>query len=822
MRSSAKFDDGLPREATRETFSQAFTSSCFSLFSNTDSVKRIYAVRILLLTVLLAATAVCSTMAWYILDSAQHELFHKQFRSVTNSAETAVTEAFTRMDLGLQEMSYTIGYIFPKADEWPNVAWSGFYRTSEILSRISALNSIVFMPLVWPEKAPSYESFIADFLLNDPNVPQPVWAHVPYVQVGEIWAYDSTTGFPRHDTTGITPLSDRALMTPVAQFLFSEALGPQLLSFNGHADSRFAGMIDTVMDCVANNDYLDATQYCGALSVPVTLPYAEYNNPNPEIVDVVALFMQPIIPDQNRTALTGFVGAEMSWTALLSKAFPTFVTGIDCVIVTETLTFTFTIVEGVPVYQGLGDLHESKYSKHVHSSLLVRNTDRIYATATYTLNIYPSDAFVERYTDRLPVWAALAMVAVFVICCGCFVAYDTLLHRESDRRQAVLDTKRRFVRFISHEIRTPLNVVRLGLKLFDVELGNVTSQIGRARPSDLVKILQTATRSWKHLMADIMENSESAVEVLDALLNYDDIEMGTLRLNYSQFSIMEVVAKVTASLLGQATQKDIRLELHGNHPCLQEAYAAAVVAQSNSGVASPTAATTTTTAASTFNSSVGMAGSLKQQASGSGGDLAIGLGGTGTLGRNSGTYSGGSTARRGSNNNVAFSTADPPGGIYGVGGGNTGAWVDSAVSLFGAGEDNKDMSEGPEYGEDGAHRDSKDANPNPHRHLSVDSYAAAALQEESFGKPTGAHMSPAPSKTLLNTVIMGKSGGARGAKNDAILRDNCLVAADLTRVIQVLRNLILDAIKFSPPGSTVRVKGNFFFLLLQKQKESSS
>jgi signal transduction histidine kinase len=49
-----------------------------------------------------------------------------------------------------------------------------------------------------------------------------------------------------------------------------------------------------------------------------------------------------------------------------------------------------------------------------------------------------------------------------------FLLYDFAVSRQSERQQVVLDTKRRYVRFISHEIRTPLNTIRLGLKLFDL------------------------------------------------------------------------------------------------------------------------------------------------------------------------------------------------------------------------------------------------------------------------------------------------------------------------------------------------------------------
>lgn len=43
-----------------------------------------------------------------------------------------------------------------------------------------------------------------------------------------------------------------------------------------------------------------------------------------------------------------------------------------------------------------------------------------------------------------------------------FIVHDYFLQRESNERKAVLETKRKFVRFISHEIRTPLNTGETG------------------------------------------------------------------------------------------------------------------------------------------------------------------------------------------------------------------------------------------------------------------------------------------------------------------------------------------------------------------------
>jgi signal transduction histidine kinase len=140
--------------------------------------------------------------------------------------------------------------------------------------------------------------------------------------------------------------------------------------------------------------------------------------------------------------------------------------------------------------------------------------------------------------------------------------YDRLTRREFDHNLAVLDTKRRFVRFISHEIRTPLNTVRLGMKLLEVEMAKFVSKLSKSSPKDLASLVKVTLASWKQLADEIIESSESAVEVLNDLLNYDKIEIGTMKLEFGYFDVRELLEKTTAAMQVQAQQKGINLELN--------------------------------------------------------------------------------------------------------------------------------------------------------------------------------------------------------------------------------------------------------------------
>ncbi len=66
-------------------------------------------------------------------------------------------------------------------------------------------------------------------------------------------------------------------------------------------------------------------------------------------------------------------------------------------------------------------------------------------------------------------------------------------------------------------------------------------------------------RSWQELSTEMMGNSESAVDVLNDLLNYDKIEMGTLRLEFGVVSIWETVETIAAAFVSPAKNKNIHI-----------------------------------------------------------------------------------------------------------------------------------------------------------------------------------------------------------------------------------------------------------------------
>jgi hypothetical protein len=170
-----------------------------------------------------------------------------------------------------------------------------------------------------------------------------------------------------------------------------------------------------------------------------------------------------------------------------------------------------------------------------------------------------------------------------------FFLYDFFVRQEFHEKKSVLEAKRKFVRFVSHEVRTPLNSVCMGLKLLKEELSGAL----RAKQRDSIEVKlpltiaendrvagksslspsrgSTGMRSGSvrnlsehesflmDLSDEVMANAESAVDVLNDLLNYDKIETGTLTLEMTVVPILELISRTSEEFQMPTLAKKIHL-----------------------------------------------------------------------------------------------------------------------------------------------------------------------------------------------------------------------------------------------------------------------
>jgi signal transduction histidine kinase len=534
-----------------------------------------------MIAVLIAAAVSTTIVSYQQLQDNQNRLFVSRFNSVSENALQNVVESFNRMNLAVQQMSITMGHNFPDEQDWPNAAWPGFQPAAQLLQNMSALEGVLIMPIVRPENVLAYESYIAHYYNSnvDPYSDNSTFLFPDYYP-GAVFRQNYTSfpyeNFLDHYGNVTATGSAYQIMTPASQYVTCTLIEPQSVGYNVHADPLYTSSIDTVLDCAkllnsdpAENQNINSTFFdflrpvgCGAITPSVTVPYETEDDPYPVVEDVVGMLIQPTFPLNNPTATVGLVGGGISWKKLLTGVVPSSICGIVCIIKTDSISYTFMINYGKPEFHGVGDHHDPEFSDYGRSAALLNEALRLTQSSTYTLAFYPCEKYFNQFRTGFPLIAAMALLTIFLFCSLLFGLYDLLMRRRFGHHQAVLDTKRRFVRFISHEIRTPLNTVRLGMKLLDVEMDKFEKGLdAKSDPRGLQAQLRTTLHTWRHLADEIVESSESAVEVLNDLLNYDKIELGTLKLEFSTFDMRALAERTTSMMQVQAQQKNIEIQL---------------------------------------------------------------------------------------------------------------------------------------------------------------------------------------------------------------------------------------------------------------------
>jgi signal transduction histidine kinase len=203
-------------------------------------------------------------------------------------------------------------------------------------------------------------------------------------------------------------------------------------------------------------------------------------------------------------------------------------------------------------------LHNDKFDRYRRSGLLTKMGLFSSSSATYTLTLYPNDELFDVYSTQNPNVATAGSVCIIIFTSLLFILYDFFVRQEFNVKRSVLEAKRNFVRFVSHEVRTPLNAVCMGLQLMQEEIRESQSNL-TARKSFSTESDNKA--EMFELTEDILCSANSAVGILNDLLNYDKVEMGTLSLERSIVPIWDLIERTLSEFKLPAKAKKIDFKL---------------------------------------------------------------------------------------------------------------------------------------------------------------------------------------------------------------------------------------------------------------------
>ena len=497
---------------------------------------------------MVAAAVICGSIAFRQVQHLKLELAEQTYYSIATSVIKGAHATTQRKIQSTKIMASTMSYQFPDASSYPLVALPGY---SEISSKVTDVSNtlIGYAVIITPDQVSEFERFAAVTYLEQ-GYPQ--GAGMSDFGFG-IWRndFDSSLYNDRkvHDSSpGVEYGGKYPILVPI--FLTSNFTTTKLM-YNAYSGNLARSSIDAAIDCSYAANATDTKPNCLTLTNIFELP--DKSGPS-------SVIMQPVYPANDPTTVVGFSTAPITWGDVLNDIIPDSVNGLYCVISTESMSYTYTIMDGKPKLLGKGDLHDTSYDQYQKSAVISASDGISSTSSTHTLSVYPS---AEVFETKSPWLLTIGFVIVIAVCAAIFFLYDYLMRNEAQQRKVIIKMNRRFVRFVSHEIRTPLNTVCLGLELLRADL-NPTLIDETDREPEGTAPLRLASENEKllncsNLVDDIMENANNAVGILNDLLNYDKMEHGTLSLEITSVPIWDLITKTVSSFDVEAKKRAIQL-----------------------------------------------------------------------------------------------------------------------------------------------------------------------------------------------------------------------------------------------------------------------
>ena len=236
---------------------------------------------------------------------------------------------------------------------------------------------------------------------------------------------------------------------------------------------------------------------------------------------------------------------------------------LSCWISEHLFSYCFLLLFNF-VRSGIGDFHESEFDDMVVIIDLINEASGLYSDSTihFYLLIYPTGKYMESFHTSNPLYGTIIIVSVMVFLTLIFCLYDWYVKREFTFKNELLEAKRNFIRFVSHEVRTPLNAVCMGLMLVREEIDVAVEEIQKEETKEYdgkSPITAKGLSYWKGTTDEILENTQTAVGVLNDLLNYDKITTGTLQLELSLLRVEDLMDHAQKEFKLPSAKKNIKV-----------------------------------------------------------------------------------------------------------------------------------------------------------------------------------------------------------------------------------------------------------------------
>jgi hypothetical protein len=505
--------------------------------ASTNVQTTVYRYRIAVISCLVATAVACGYGSYRLLSDLETELGESQYQSIATHFETSILNELKSKTSAIQVLSHHVGLACPKKEMWPNCSLplDAFeYMTSKLISSVD-LKAMSFSPLVSGPEVPQFEQFAYDFFASEgePDLAQ--------LSFGEgIFTRDSA-GDVIHDYDASNAKGTRDILVPVFEIgLLAD--NREAVMFNIYSETNRAQTIDYAVDCAMN------AEICVAVTSPIQIVQVEGIRP-------AALMMVPLTPYLDNGTVVGVTVAVFFWDSTLIAAIPNSASGIFVVLIdtnnNEKYTFEFTF--GRISYRGPGDLGPND----VPDSDVYFTLPKL-GNIEYKIKMSSSDEFLNEYRTWVPVTACIVAICIILLTSAVFVFYDNSVRTQDELNHVLLNSKRAFVRYISHEIRTPLNTIHLGVKVLNDELTLIFDEVKTLGDKIGTNISEKLADLIDFTM-DIDESNDSAVAILNDLINYDKIVVGAMMLSVGEHSVWNIIADAIRPFHIQAYKNQIKI-----------------------------------------------------------------------------------------------------------------------------------------------------------------------------------------------------------------------------------------------------------------------
>ena len=527
--------------------------------------------------------------SYYILSHLEDQAQRDQYDAITGKIRFSTMTAMNNRIDALSSCATAVRQSCPEEKDWPYCGLSFYFFQSMLspLHRITQTRTIGYCPSFHPADVPNFEAFAKRYYTNQ---------GFPQLYGQRIF---SVTHEKYHDIHGNSSVGEYKMVFPVLQATDIQYNSAVFL-YNLYSNPSRASAIDYAYNCV--NIQHRQPSNCSANSGIINL-VQDYPELRPS-----TLTSLPIVP-MDSPNVVGIVYAVQHWDTVLNLGYNDKVDGVMVVISDSIITHSFMYKKGQAIHISDNDAHDESYNDQEVSFLAIDHGPH-----QYTVKLYPTQEWMDQYIDEWPIIFCVVMVALVAFTASVFCFYDFIVNRDAVHQDLIMQTKRQYVRYISHEIRTPLNVVNLGFQVLFSEMKRLYDfLLQKSKPAsakDDISTKSTETRSlqwernelvpsnsantehdniskqyndsdrsnpsyssedvmirnlldWIELVQDIVDSANTAIAVLNDLIDYDKIDTGTMSLQKEPLNLQSIIESTVHQFSVQARAKSIQIQLCG-------------------------------------------------------------------------------------------------------------------------------------------------------------------------------------------------------------------------------------------------------------------